>query len=103
MEKRIREAYLISISPRSAWYSLAVVEIALSRRGKAYIVIKRSGIEEGKCLHQQEYFLRKLDLAIDFYEKKLAEKLNPKRKNPRKYRLLKQNSVPVQSALFGDR
>ena len=101
MGKRIREAFLVATdSPKSAWYSLIVEEIRLLRGVKAYLVVKRSGIEEGKCLHTLKYFKDDIDQAIDLFEKRLAQKLDPGRRTPRKYRLKRKVSFPVQSGLF---
>ena len=88
MTEKIKEAFLRAESPKSAWYRLVVKRIFLAQGECAYVVVKQSGIEPEKCLHEETYFRENLDRALQLYERRLAEKLNTKRKNPRKYRLV---------------
>lgn len=75
----ILEDELLADSPRKAFYRLKLV---LSNG--TYKLIKESGAN-GKVLDRRIWLQKDCHLAEKTYRKKISNKLNPDRKNPRKY------------------
>ena len=82
----IRSAHLVAAdSPRKAFY-----RIWIEANAGLYSVRKASGVGS-KVLDRRRWPADTLDQAVKMFEKVVADKTNPNRKSPRKYRLI--NSV----------
>lgn len=71
----IRETYLKADSQKQAFYKLVTERIT-----DGYVIIKESGVGEGKVLHKETYFRKSLTDALKFHEKKIKEKTGSHRK-----------------------
>lgn len=76
----IEQAFLVADSPKKAFYFL---RLTICATGGASI-FKASG-RGGKICDRRQWPFETLEAAEKVYKRKLAAKLNPKRKNPRKY------------------
>ena len=83
MESIIRETYLQANSSKQAFYKLITEQIT-----DGFLVRKESGIGEGRVLHEETYFRKSLDGAIQLHEKKVKEKTNAASKRKRVYSVI---------------
>ena len=93
MKEVLRSTLLRAKSPKRAFYNLAIIKIT-----DGYLVRKESGAGN-KVLHREAWFRETLEGAVRLYEKILREKTNPKRRSPRKYTVVSQNSGSLSCSL----
>ena len=79
-ERKLRETRLEADT--GAYYALTLIEIA-----GGYLVSKKSGVGDRKP-HEEAWFRRHRDEAEARFESIVADKINPERKSPRKYRIV---------------
>ncbi len=92
-QKVLKFACLRALSPRQAFYQLWLVEIA----GR-YQVGKISGAGN-RPWHQQQWEYDDLQTALAFFEQRLRQKTNPRRRSRRHYRLVPQLPPPRRRQL----
>ena len=93
MKEVLRSTSLRAESPKRAFYNLVIIKIT-----DGYLVRKESGAGS-KVLHREAWFRETHEEALKLYEKILREKTNPKRRSPRKYTVVSQNSGSLSCSL----
>jgi hypothetical protein len=81
-ERVLMRVRLESESALSAWYELALVSTPFG-----YLVEKTSGAQ-GRGHQSETWYRRNLPDAEKKYSRILSDKVNPKRRSPRKYRVV---------------
>lgn len=77
----LKTVLLKADSTKKAWWKLSLLE-----HNDRYFIEKQSGYMD-KMLDRRWWPMADLDTAVLTFEKKVKQKLNPKRKSPRKYKI----------------